>query len=105
MLILGSARSHLRDIAKSSIKENLKLAVILGRLTKYLKPLDILVNQSFKDHLRAKQEDWMVNTAYHTYTRGGRLRHAIYSEICQWVLDSFNAVTSQCIINNFVKSF
>ena len=35
------------------------MAVIPGGLTKKLQPLDIAVNKTFKDQLRAKWENWM----------------------------------------------
>ena len=34
-------------------------------------------------------------------TRGGNQRHATLLEICEWILDSWNAITPECILNGF----
>jgi hypothetical protein len=37
-----------------------KLAIIPGRLTKKIQPLDLSVNKSFKSKLRSTWERWMM---------------------------------------------
>jgi hypothetical protein len=104
LLILDSARSHLTEMAKESIRQASKIAVIPGGLTKFLQPLDIAVNKSFKSHLRMKWEAWMSQDAEHTFTATGRMRRASYSEVARWVADSFEAVPVECLKNGFKKA-
>lgn len=104
LLILDSARAHLTETSRTAIKEHSKIAVIPGGLTKLLQPLDISVNSSFKNHLRDKWEQWMSDNNVHTYTKSGRMRRASYSEICQWILESFEAVSVDCIKNGFKRA-
>lgn len=99
-LIFDLTKSHLTDYAKASVKERSQMAVIPGRLTKLLQPLD----KSFKNHLQSRSENWMLDPNRHTYTADGCMRHASYYEVCVWVIESFNYVTSQCIWNGFIRS-
>ena len=71
----------------------------VGGLTKKLQALDISVNKSFKSKLRAKWEEWMINTAKHTYTRSGKMRHASLQEVCNWIVESWKDMTPECILS------
>lgn len=52
LLIYDSMRDHVTDGVKNPVKQtNSLLAVIPGRLTKELQPLDIVVNRAFKARL------------------------------------------------------
>ena len=46
----------------------------------------------------------MSDPNVHTYTNSGRMRQASYSEICKWILESFEAVTVDCIKKGFRKA-
>lgn len=102
LLMLDSAKCHLTDYIKSTI--HAKMAVIPGGLTKKLQALDISVNKSFKSKLRAKWEEWMINTAKHTYTSSGKMRHASLQEVCNWIVESWKDVTPECILNGFRRA-
>ena len=104
LLILDSARSHLTETTKAAIKEHSKVAVIPAGLTKFSQPLDISVNKSFKSHLKQHWEDWISNSDNHSYTNSGRTRRVSYTEICKWILESFEAVSTECIKNGFRKA-
>ena len=103
-LIYDSAKCHLTEMAKNATQSSAHIAVIPGGLTKKLQPLDISVNRSFKCHLRQQWENWMLNNAVHTFTPGGKMRHASLVEVCQWVITSWEAVTAECIQNGFRKA-
>jgi hypothetical protein len=52
-LILDSFRGHLTDKIKETCeKRNIIRAVIPGGMTKYLQPLDLTVNRSFKSKVK-----------------------------------------------------
>uniref|UniRef100_A0A914D9N8 DDE-1 domain-containing protein n=1 Tax=Acrobeloides nanus TaxID=290746 RepID=A0A914D9N8_9BILA len=103
LLTLDAAPCHITDIAKEGLKATTKIAVIPTGMTKLLQPLDISVNKSFKSHLRNQWERWMVNNNKHTYTRGGKMRHASLVDVCEWILEAWKAVTPECIRNGFRK--
>lgn len=104
LLIIDSARCHLTEDAKKAVQATAKMAVIPGGLTKKLQPLDISVNKSFKSNLRKNWEQWMLDKNKHTYTKAGRMRHATYLDVCEWVLDSWESVTPACIQNGFRRA-
>jgi hypothetical protein len=103
LLIFDSAKSHLTEEVKKQVKNHSEIAVIPGGLTKLLQPLDLSVNKSFKNKLRNLWEDWMIN-GYHTFTKGGNIKRASYSEVCHWIMQSWDSITPECIKNGFRKS-
>jgi hypothetical protein len=103
LLIYDSARSHLTDEVKSLVKKCSKIAVIPAGLTKKLQPLDLSVNKSFKSKMRTKWEKWMVN-GYHSFTKSGIMRRASYAEVCNWIIESWKDITTDCIRNGFKKA-
>ena len=46
----------------------------------------------------------MIDTNSHTYTKSGKMRHATYLEVCNWIIKSWEEVTPTCIMNGFRKS-
>ncbi|KAF8774264.1 Pogo transposable element with KRAB domain like protein [Argiope bruennichi] len=77
--------------------------VIPGGLTKILQPLDISVNKSFKSHVRACWENWM-SESLHTFTKGGNMRRASYTEVAEWVDKSWKSVKVSTIRSGFIKA-
>lgn len=103
-LTLDSAKCHLTELAKDAVKSSAKMVVIPAGLTKILQPLDISVNKSFKSKLKYRWERWMIDTDSHTYTKGGKQRHASLLEICNWIIECCAEITPECIKNGFKKS-
>ena len=53
MLVMDSHRSHMTDAVKTACKQhNIDIVMIPGGCTKYLQPLDLTVNRSFKSKLK-----------------------------------------------------
>jgi len=103
VLIIDSAPSHLTPMSKINAAKHSQIAVIPGGLTKKLQPLDISVNKSFKGHIRNKWEKWMIE-GYHTFTNGGKMRKASFSEVCEWIVEAWSLVTTSCVKNGFYKA-
>jgi len=103
LLIYDSHRSHLTPGIKEMVQKHSQLAVIPGGLTKILQPLDLSSNQSFKNKIRKKWENWMVN-GVKSFTKTNRMTHATCEEVCKWVLESWNGVTPECVKNGFKRA-
>jgi hypothetical protein len=78
--MLDSCRVHITPEIKIIVNRYSKMAVILGGLTKKLQPLDITVNNPFKDQLRAKWENWMMG-GIHEYNKTGWLKRVSNKDI------------------------
>ncbi len=103
LLIYDSARSHITDEVKKLVRKYSEIAVIPGGLTSKLQPLDLSVNKSFKDKMRAKWDQWMIK-GYHSYTKSGSMKRASYAEVCKWIVESWKEVTVDCVKNGFRKA-
>ena len=55
-------RGHLTTNTKKRLARiNSDAAVIPGRLTSLVQPLDVCLNKPFKDHIREQWNEWMVS--------------------------------------------
>lgn len=105
LLIFDSFSAHIDEDVRNTFKNEHKTttAVIPGGLTKKLQPLDISVNRSFKNHIRAEWEKWM-SEGIHTFTETGKMRRATHAEVCDWVVRAWRAVKTTSITNGFRKA-
>ena len=103
LLVWDSFRAHLSDNVKRVLKNSrTDVAVIPGGMTSLLQPLDVGVNKPFKDNLRQYWNEWML-AGNHTFTPAGRIRKPDLRQICQWILDSWNAISTDTIKRSFLK--
>ena len=105
LLIFDSFSAHIDEDVRSTFRNEHKTttAVIPGGLTKKLQPLDISVNRSFKNHVRAEWEKWM-SEGIHTFTQTGKMRRATHAEVCDWVVRAWRALKVTSITNGFRKA-
>jgi hypothetical protein len=61
-----------------------------------------VVNKPFKDHLKRQYSNWL-HSADHAYTPTGRMKKPSVSVLCEWVLEAWNAISSDTIIHGFKK--
>ena len=105
ILSLDSAKCHLTAYAKNAVGSTAHMAVIPARMTKVLQVLDVSVNKVFKDNLRKKWEQFMIDKAKHTFTKSGNMKRASYAEVCRWIVESWDEVRPETIIKGFKKVF
>lgn len=105
LLIFDSFSAHIDENVRNTFKTEHKTTttVIPGGLTKKLQLLDILVNRSFKNHVREEWEKWM-SEGIHTFTETGKMRSATHAEVCCWVIRAWKAVKVTAITNRFRKA-
>uniref|UniRef100_K7FIA3 HTH CENPB-type domain-containing protein n=1 Tax=Pelodiscus sinensis TaxID=13735 RepID=K7FIA3_PELSI len=81
-------------INKRLQKDKTDLAIIPGRMTKMLQPLDMTVNKPMKDALCRKWNTWLLE-GEHTFTAGGHFT--------QWIADVWVELDSAIIRKEFLK--
>ena len=94
--------AHLLDSEIEVKKASASLAVIPGRLTKSLQPLDLTFNRSIKRHVRKQLETWRANEN-HSFTKNGNLKKASY-EVAQWVSQVWKEISPEAIKLFFSQS-
>ena len=103
LLVYDAFEAHVTDPVKASFKrENTELAVIPGRLTSVLQPLDVSLNKPFKDGVRKQWMQWMAD-GIHEFTATGRQKKASEELICLWISQAWNAIPSEMIAASFLK--
>ena len=64
--------NHITKSVKTALaKENTNLSVIPRRLTSILQPLDVFLNEPFKDGVRKRWMEWLLE-GIHKFTANGR---------------------------------
>lgn len=80
LLIMDLMKPHLVEPVKVAAKEvSASFAIIPAVLMKYLQPLDLSVNKSFKAKVRKQWETWMLE-GIHCYTKSGKMRKATFED-------------------------
>jgi hypothetical protein len=101
MLVYDSFKGHLGESVKRKLHESgIDLAVIPGGLTSICQPLDVSINKPLKDNLRKEWHIWMAGGGART-TAAGNLRRAKLSDVCSWVVHSWEAIDDEIVIESF----
>jgi len=89
LLVLDQFKAHVTESTKG-FATNLKmhLAVIPGRFTSQLQPLDFSVNKLFKGFMHEEWEKWTEAPTHHV-TWAGRVKQPSISNVCEWVKNSW----------------
>ena len=102
-MVYVSFSGHLKETIKQKFEVNhFNLAVIPGGCTSVCQPLDVSINKPFKEHLKKEWDEWMRNGG-NGVTAGGYLRRASISDVCKWVKNAWDSISSELILNSFKK--
>ena len=71
-------------------------------MTGQLQVLDVVVNKPFKDNLRKRYTAWLL-AGDHALTPTGKIKKPEVRALCEWILQAWNEVSSESIINGFKK--
>uniref|UniRef100_A0A672HN09 HTH CENPB-type domain-containing protein n=1 Tax=Salarias fasciatus TaxID=181472 RepID=A0A672HN09_SALFA len=89
MLVLDAFRGRLTEPVKKQLHSmNRDLVIIPGGMTSQLQVLDVVVNKPFN-----------------ALTPTGRIQKPAVRLLCEWVLQAWDAVSSESIINGFRKCY
>uniref|UniRef100_A0A672FP09 HTH CENPB-type domain-containing protein n=1 Tax=Salarias fasciatus TaxID=181472 RepID=A0A672FP09_SALFA len=103
MLMLDAFRGPLTEPVEKQLRSmNGDLVIIPGGMTNQLEVLDVVVNKPFKDTLHKKYTEWLPSADQAPTPTGGIQQPAV-PLLCEWVLQAWDAVSSESIINGFKK--
>ena len=105
LLIMDSAPGHKTLEVKEACRRNaIDICMIPGGCTKYLQPLDLTVNRSFKARLKRGYATQMQHyTGIIDKAKKESANKINMAALMENVLHSTNAVTQQCIHNGWRK--
>ena len=61
-----------------------------------LQPLDVSPNKPFKDRLRERWNNWMIE-GQKSFTPAGNMRAASLPTVCSWVLDAWRSLPAEMV--------
>lgn len=103
LLVLDSFEAHKTEQVKRLLKsENTDLAIIPGRLTSVLQPLDVCLNKPFKDRVRQRWMAWMAE-GIHELTATGRQKKPSEELMCQWIGEAWRDIPREMVARSFLK--
>ena len=106
MLVMDSHRAHLTNKIKQLCKKNRLIpAIIPGGYTPVLQPLDVGVNRSFKTKMRHKWTKWIWDAVKSKNSHAANIKPPSRIQLCRWVHESCNELSSRVISNSFRKVF
>ena len=65
------------------------------------KHLDVCINRLFKVKMEDLFDDFMSDITKHTYTRGGNMRSASNTQLCDMIVSAWNDIEPGTILNSF----
>jgi len=103
LLVCDQFKTHVTESTKRlATKLKTHLAVIPGGLTSQLQPLDVSFNKWFKGFMHEEWAKWIEASTHHV-TPAGRVKRPSISNVCEWVKNSWQRVTSETIVKSFKK--
>jgi len=101
--VLDSFEAHETEQVKRLLKsENTDLAIIPGRLTSVLQPLDVCLNKPFKDSVRQRWMAWMAE-GIHEPTATGRQKKPSEELMCHWIGKAWCDIPREMVARSFLK--
>ena len=102
-MVLNAFRCHKTEQTKTTLHRlNTDLAMIPRGMTSLLQPLDVGVDEPFKDRLRQKWSALMLE-GVKSYTKTGRMRKVDLPTICSWIVEVWNELPNDIIKRAFLK--
>ena len=107
LLVFDSFRAHLVPGVEGKLhEENTDICVIPGGLTSQLQPLDVCLNKPFKQGMRMKWTEWLMdktNHDQHDFTPSGLLKKPSISFMSAWIKEVWKGLRPDMIVKSFKK--
>ena len=76
------------------------MSVIPDGCTKYLQSLDVCIDKPFKQYFRELYDEWFHKGEF-KYTSGGKIKAPSHLQQVKWIVQAWNEVSKDIIINSF----
>ena len=102
LLIWDSFKCHTDENIKGVLNhKNVLSAIIPGGCTSQIQTLDVCINRPFKSKMEDLFDEFMADESQHSFTRGGNMRAASMTQICNMVVRAWEDITPDIIIRSF----
>ena len=81
--------------------KNVLFTTISGGCTSQIQTLDVCINRPFKARMEDLFDDFMGDHSKHSFTKGGNLKSASMTQICDMVMEAWNDITPDIILKSF----
>ena len=105
--VIDDASFHSGESIRNICKDNnIELIVLPGGTTSILQPLDVVVNKPFKDAMRERYVEWLMEVCKNPkkITKSGYLKPPAYSDIFDWIESSKVKIKGQFAVTSFWKT-
>ena len=102
LLAWDTYECHLMPVVQKSLKtKKIDAVFVPGGCTKYIQAPDVSWNKPFKAYCTEKYDEWLEAVGIHQETDGGNLKPPPRRTIVNWILDSWNQLSSETISKSF----
>ena len=102
LLIWDSFKCHIDENIKGLLHDkNVFSAIIPGGYTSQIQTLDVCINRPFKSRMEELFDEFMADESQHSFTRGGNMKAASMTQICNMVVRAWEDITPDIIIKSF----
>ena len=93
---------HLMPVVQKSLQsKKIDTVLVPGGCTKYIQAPDVSWNKPFKAYCTEKYDEWLEAEGIHQETDSGNLKPPPRRTIVNWILDSWNQLSSEIICKSF----
>ena len=102
LLAWDTYECHLMPFVQKSLKtKKIDAVFVPGGCTKYIQAPDVSWNKPFKAYCTEKYDEWLEAVGIYQETDGGNLKPPPRRTIVNWILDSWNQLSSETISKSF----
>ena len=91
----------MHPVQKSLKNKKIDIVFVPGGCTKYIQAPDVSWNKPFKAYCTERYDEWLETVGIHQETDGGNLKPPPRRTIVNWILDSWNQLSSEMVSKSF----
>lgn len=104
LLVWDAYRCHTSEATRAETKRlRIDTSIVPGGCTKFIQAADVVWNASFKSHMHKLYDDWIADPSKHEFTKGGNMKAPARTLLCEWVKESWAAVSTDMVKNSFIS--